>query len=106
MQNKDFFADTSIVAAQPTTALSCQPSQINAAMLYAAADKNTQQQLTKAALSDQCRALLAATAMENTLMLSAMEAHCTQVAPLGAHRFKAIADAYVIGTVKRIERWY
>lgn len=103
MPNKDFFSDSSIVPAKGTKTIApYQPNQMNAAMLLAAADKNTQMQLTKAAISDQCRALLACSAMENVLMLSVMEAHCCQTAPSGEQRYKAIVDAYTIGAVNAI----
>lgn len=47
MPNKDFFSDSSIVPAKGTKTIApYQPNQMNAAMLLAAADKNTQTQLT------------------------------------------------------------
>ena len=54
---------------------------------------------------EQCRAMLAYTAMENAAMLSAMEAFCYRTAPFGEVRYKKIADAYAAGAVNRILRW-
>ena len=106
MQNKDFFENTSIVSAPPSTAIApYSQGQINSAMLLAAADRPTKLRLTQAILSDQCRALLAVNAIENTMMLSIMEAHLTQTAPHAEQRFKAIADAYVVGAIEKIRRW-
>ncbi len=106
MQNKDFFENTSIVSTPQSTAIAPYPQgQINSAMLLAAADKTTRQKLTAAALSDSCRALLAVSAIENTMLLSVMEARCSQIAPHAEQRFKAIADAYVAGAIEKIRRW-
>ena len=57
------------------------------------------------AAHEQCRAVLAYTAMENAAMLSAMEAFCYRTAPFGEERYKRIADAYTTGAVARILRW-
>jgi ABC-type phosphate/phosphonate transport system substrate-binding protein len=62
------------------------------------------QQLLTADYREQCRAMLASAAMENTAALSAMEAHLNTVAPSGYRRYKAIVDAYAIGAVYAIAR--
>ena len=54
---------------------------------------------------EQCRALLTYTAMENTMMLSAMEAFCYRTAPFGEQRYKQIVDAYAAGAINRILGW-
>ena len=54
---------------------------------------------------EQCRAMLAYTAMENTTMLSAMEAFCYRTAPFGEDRYRRIVDAYAAGAINRILRW-
>ena len=56
-------------------------------------------------LHDKCRALLACTAMENAMMLSALEVTCYRAAPFGEHRYKQIADAYAASAAARIRRW-
>lgn len=54
---------------------------------------------------DHARALLTRNALSNTGALSAIEGHLQQVTPHAAPRYKAIVDAYVVGTIKRIVRW-
>lgn len=54
---------------------------------------------------DQGRALLAYSALENTMMLSALEAICYRTAPLGELRYTQIVNAYAKSAAKRIERW-
>lgn len=54
---------------------------------------------------EQGRALLTNTALQNTAALSALEAHCLQVAPLGDARYKLIVDAYAMGAANTIARW-
>lgn len=106
MKNNDFFSDSSIVPVKGgTTIAPYQPNQMNTAMMLAAAAPATRQRITKEALSDQCRALLTVSAMENVLMLSVLESHCCQQAPTGEQRYKAIADAYTMGAVNKIARW-
>lgn len=105
MSNNNFFSNTSIAPVKNLEIMPYPTRQINSAILYSAADRPTQQKLAKEALSDQCRALLAYTAMENTLMLSALEMQCYLQAPQGEQRYKAIVDAYTAGAVKRIVGW-
>ena len=57
------------------------------------------------AMREQCRAMLTHTALENTAMLSALEAHCYRTAPLGEERYKQIVDAYALSAARRIVRW-
>jgi|GEM_PF-2931013 len=54
---------------------------------------------------EQGRALLAYTALENTMMLSALETICNRTAPLGDLRYSQIINAYAAAAAKRIERW-
>jgi hypothetical protein len=54
---------------------------------------------------EQSRALLAQTALENTMMLSALEAICYRTAPLGDLRYSQIVNAYAASAARRIERW-
>jgi len=54
---------------------------------------------------DQGRAMLAYCALENALMLSALEAICYRTAPLGDLRYSQIVNAYAASAAKRIERW-
>ena len=56
-------------------------------------------------MHEQGRAILASTAMENVGALSAMEGHLCQIAPTGAHRYKAIADAYTAAVIQTIMDW-
>jgi hypothetical protein len=110
MQNDSYWGDNVRVGNLPAsggTALAPLPmtGPVNSDMLLAAADPNTRQRITNAALLDQGRALLAFTAMENTVMLSAIEAHCCCVAPNGAHRYRLIADTYAVSAAKRIAGW-
>jgi hypothetical protein len=70
-----------------------------------ATDKSIGSRVGKEADGDRCRALLAYAAMENAMALSAVEAYCNRTAPLGAHRYKLIADAYAVSAATRISRW-
>jgi hypothetical protein len=97
MQNNGFFPVRSDLVPMNPAALAPYP----AGPVNPAAGR----QVSKEALSDQCRALLAYTAMENSLTLSAIEAYCRQTAPLGEHRYKLIADAYAMAAAARIARW-
>ena len=54
---------------------------------------------------ERCRALLAKSAMENAAALSALESHLREVAPLGAPRYKALADTFCITTAMRLANW-
>ncbi|MFV0529145.1 MAG: hypothetical protein ACK5MN_10560 [Lachnospiraceae bacterium] len=105
MPNDDFFANTSIAPVRGTAITPYPAGQINSAMLYAAADKPTQQRLTKEFLSNQCRALLTIDALQNTMLISIVEMHCNQQAPLSEQRHKMIVDAFVASTANRIVRW-
>jgi len=63
------------------------------------------QALAATNLWEQGRAVLASTALENVGALSAMEGYLCQVAPSGAHRYKAIADAYTAAVCRTIMDW-
>jgi hypothetical protein len=54
---------------------------------------------------EEARAQLCQGALINAGVLSTLEEHLIQVAPLGASRYQAIADAFVIGTCKRLMQW-
>lgn len=54
---------------------------------------------------EEARAYLTQTALQNAAMLSAMEEHCCQMAPLGTVRYQAIVDAWVIGASSRLMKW-
>ena len=54
---------------------------------------------------EQGRALLAYTALENAVMLSALEAVCYRTTPFGEQRYRHIVDAYAISAARRIEQW-
>ena len=60
---------------------------------------------TLAITHEQGRALLTYTALENTVMLSALEAVCYRTAPFGEKRYRHIVDAYAISAARRIEQW-
>jgi hypothetical protein len=77
----------------------------NNALSLAMTDRMTGMRVSKEAINDRCRALLAYGAMENAMTLSAIEAHCNAVAPNGAPRYKSIADAYAAAAASRIARW-
>ena len=66
---------------------------------------NFTQALAITNLHEQGRALLASTALENAGALSAMEGYLCQVAPTGAHRYKAIADSYTAAVCRTIMDW-
>ena len=51
------------------------------------------------------RAALAYTALENTMLLSALEAHCYRIAPFGERRYAQIVDAYAVSAVGRLMQW-
>ena len=63
------------------------------------------QALSATNMWEQGRAILASTALENVGALSAMEGYLCQVAPSGAHRYKAIADAYTSAVIRTILDW-
>jgi hypothetical protein len=58
-----------------------------------------------AATREQCRAIVAYTAMESVMMLSVMEAQCYRAAPFGEERYKQIVDAYTAGAVAVIRNF-
>ena len=61
---------------------------------------------TSAAIThENSRALLAYTALENTMMLSALEAVCYRTAPFGEQRYAQIVNAYAAGAARRIALW-
>ncbi|MDR1704574.1 MAG: hypothetical protein LBS19_07800 [Clostridiales bacterium] len=110
MQNNNFFKDDSIRIGSlvPAGSAAIAPpaaSPVSSAMLLAAADPATKMRVTKEVLHDACRTMLAYTALESVLTLSAIEAHCCQVAPNGAQRYKCIVDAYTAATAARIGRF-
>ena len=66
---------------------------------------NFTQALAITNLHEQGRAMLASTALESAGALSAMEGYLCQVAPSGAHRYKAICDAFTAATIETIMGW-
>ena len=66
---------------------------------------NFTQALSATNMWEQGRAILASTALENAGALSALESHLCQVAPSGAHRYRAIADAYTAAVCQTILDW-
>jgi|GEM_PF-2369467 len=66
---------------------------------------NFVQALSITNMHEQGRAILASTALENVGALSAMEGYLCQVAPSGAHRYKAVADAYTAAVIQTIMDW-
>jgi len=66
---------------------------------------NFTQALAVTNLHEQGRALLASTFLENVGALSAMEGYLCQVAPSGAHRYKAVADAYTAAICQTLLEW-
>ncbi len=58
-----------------------------------------------ATIHEQGRALLAYTALENTMMLSEMERTCYKVAPFGEERYQQIVNAYAASAAMKIARW-
>ena len=66
---------------------------------------NFTQALAVTNLHEQGRALLASTALENVGALSAMEGYLSEIAPSGAHRYRAIADAYTAAVCRTIMDW-
>ena len=53
---------------------------------------------------EQARAALANEVLEAAGSLSAFEGHLIQIAPLGEARYKAIVDAWTLGSVNAITR--
>src|SRR5665648_491600 len=49
---------------------------------------------------EEARAQLCQTAMMNAGVISTLEENLIQLSPLGSERYRAIADAFVIGTCK------
>jgi len=66
---------------------------------------NFTQALAFTNLREQGRTLIAITGLENVGAMSAMEGYLSQVAPSGAHRYKAIADAYTAAVINTIMDW-
>lgn len=54
---------------------------------------------------EQARSLLAHTALMNAGALCALESHLITIAPLGANRYAALVDSYVLGAAQAIARW-
>jgi len=70
--------------------------------------REVEQVVSRALVSEMVeegRGLLATTALQIAGSLSALEEHLTQVAPSGAHRYQAIADAQAIGAAQAVARW-
>ncbi|MFV0485407.1 MAG: hypothetical protein ACK5MU_04275 [Candidatus Saccharimonadales bacterium] len=106
MPNKDLFSDSSIVPAKGTTSVApYQPNGQSTAMMLAAADPATRKNVMDAVMSENCKLLLATTALEGAVMLSLMETQLTSAVPSGAHRYKLIADTYTASAANRIARW-
>ena len=53
-------------------------------------------------LHDLCRVQLAHSALEHTMLLSALEAEAYRIAPFGEHRYKQIVDTYALGAARDI----
>lgn len=54
---------------------------------------------------EQCRALLAKTALDNIGALSELEAQLTLVSPSGRERYQQIVDSYSLATAQKIWKW-
>lgn len=106
MQNNDLFSNSRIVPAKRSSdVVPYQKNQSGTAMMLAAAHPVTRQRISKEVMSDQCRMLLACNAMENVLLISALESHCNSVAPEGSARYKLIADSYAVAAARSVGRW-
>ena len=81
------------------------PSNIADTRLSVRENKALLRNTSIAVTHEQGRALLTYTALENTVMLSALEAVCYRTAPFGEQRYRHIVDAYAISAAKRIEQW-
>ncbi|MDR0884089.1 MAG: hypothetical protein LBN05_05745 [Oscillospiraceae bacterium] len=57
------------------------------------------------AAHEQCRAILAKGAMENTVALTLLEAHLSSMVPQAADRLRAIATAFAYSAIDRFTRW-
>ena len=66
---------------------------------------NFSQALAITNLHEQGRAMLASTGLESVGALSAMESYLCQAAPSGAHRYKAVVDAYTTALIGTILDW-
>jgi len=66
---------------------------------------NFTQALSMTTLHEQGRALLASNALEAIGALSAIETNLCQIAPSGAHRYKAICDSCAIAMCGIIANW-
>ena len=62
-------------------------------------------QIQVAEMIEEGRGLLTSLALHHAGSVSALESHLTQIAPNGAHRYQAIADAHAIGAAQLIARW-
>jgi hypothetical protein len=58
-----------------------------------------------AEMVEEGRGLIASTALQIATMLASQEESARQVAPCGAARYKAIADAHAIGAAQAVSRW-
>lgn len=67
--------------------------------------ERAQGQALVAEVREQGRAFLTNTALQNVAALSALEAHCIQIAPIGEARYKHIVDAYAMGAANAVARW-
>ena len=56
------------------------------------------------AVQEQCRAMLAQTALQGVAALSSLEAHLQLVAPTGSERYRTILDAYSVALAMRMAR--
>ena len=55
--------------------------------------------------SEQCRALLTKSALENVAVLSALESNLNQIAPGGVNRYNMLINAYTMSAAQRIVRY-
>ena len=66
---------------------------------------NFTQALAVTNLHEQGRTLIATTGLENVGAMSAMEGYLSQIAPSGAHRYRAIVDTYTKAVCQTILDW-
>ena len=61
--------------------------------------------LVASVFHEQCRAILAKTALDNLGALSAFEEHLISIAPNGESQYRKIIEAYAAGSAMKIWRW-
>lgn len=68
-------------------------------------DIATLRKASQAVTHEQCRTLLAYTALESAMLLSALQAQAYRMAPFGEERYQWIVDAFATGAANQIARW-